>query len=63
MQINHDSDTGKFKIGVVGWTSLIVTVLFIGGIILFSLGVIGEYLIRIIHTTEQKPTYYIRQQK
>ncbi|MCB0487329.1 MAG: glycosyltransferase family 2 protein [Cyclobacteriaceae bacterium] len=44
----------------VGWTSVIVAVLFFGGILLFAVGIIGEYLIRIISGTEQKPTYIVR---
>lgn len=45
---------------LVGWTSIMVTVLFIGGLLLFSMGILGEYLIRIIRGTEKKPTYFIR---
>lgn len=47
-------------ISIVGWTSVIVSILFIGGLLLFSVGVIGEYLVRIIGGTEKKPTYIIR---
>lgn len=43
-----------------GWASIIVTILFIGGLILFSVGVVGEYLIRIINGVEQKPSYIVR---
>ncbi|MBN9007095.1 MAG: glycosyltransferase family 2 protein [Rhizobiales bacterium] len=43
-----------------GWTSLVVIELFMGGAILLSLGIIGEYLIRIIQLGEQRPTYYVR---
>ena len=52
----------KFIIGVdaEGWTSLMVVVLFIGGLLLFSVGLIGEYLIRVIQSSEQKPAYIIR---
>lgn len=50
-----------FDISIVGWTSIIVSVLFIGGILLFSIGIIGEYLIRIISVVEKKPAYCIRQ--
>lgn len=49
-----------FGIPVVGWTSIIATVLFIGGIMLFSIGILGEYLVRIIDSVENKPTYSIR---
>ena len=45
---------------VAGWTSVIVTILFFGGLILFSVGIIGEYLIRIIAGVEKKPTYFVR---
>lgn len=45
---------------IVGWTSIILTIIFFGGLTLFTLGVIGEYLIRIIATTEQRPVYYVK---
>jgi dolichol-phosphate mannosyltransferase/undecaprenyl-phosphate 4-deoxy-4-formamido-L-arabinose transferase len=45
---------------VQGWSSLMVAVLLIGGLLLFSVGIMGEYLIRIIETAETKPTYFIR---
>jgi dolichol-phosphate mannosyltransferase/undecaprenyl-phosphate 4-deoxy-4-formamido-L-arabinose transferase len=44
----------------VGWSSLIVTLLMVGGLLLFSVGVIGEYLIRIIHAVEKKPMFWVR---
>lgn len=43
-----------------GWSSIMVTVLFFGGMTLFTIGIIGEYLIRIISTTEERPVYHIR---
>lgn len=50
-----------FNIPVAGWTSVIVTTLFLGGINLLSIGIIGEYLIRIIKGVEKKPAYLIRE--
>ncbi|MFL5730543.1 MAG: glycosyltransferase family 2 protein [Cytophagaceae bacterium] len=47
-------------IGVPGWASLMIIQLFIGGLILFSIGVVGEYLIRIINGIENKPAFFIR---
>jgi glycosyltransferase involved in cell wall biosynthesis len=47
-------------IDATGWASLMVTLLFVGGLILFSLGTIGEYLIRIISGVEAKPTYIVK---
>ena len=48
-------------IDATGWASLMVTLLFVGGLILFSLGTIGEYLIRIISGVEAKPTYIVKE--
>jgi dolichol-phosphate mannosyltransferase/undecaprenyl-phosphate 4-deoxy-4-formamido-L-arabinose transferase len=47
-------------IAVPGWTSLMMVTLFIGGLILFSIGVLGEYLIRIINAVENRPAYLVR---
>ncbi|WMJ72660.1 glycosyltransferase family 2 protein [Cytophagaceae bacterium ABcell3] len=45
---------------VQGWTSLITVNLFLGGIILFAIGILGEYQIRIINGTEKRPSHIIR---
>jgi dolichol-phosphate mannosyltransferase len=44
---------------IAGWTSVLVAVLFIGGIQLISLGIIGEYLSRVFDETKQRPLYII----
>jgi hypothetical protein len=44
----------------LGYTSLIVTILFSTSIILFSLGVLGEYLSRIYQVQNRKPPYSIK---
>ncbi len=44
-----------------GYTSIIVTILFSMGIIIFSLGIIGEYLIRIYRVQNKRPPYAIKQ--
>ena len=44
---------------VAGWTSVLVAVLFIGGIQLIFLGVIGEYLSRVYEETKARPLYII----
>jgi polyisoprenyl-phosphate glycosyltransferase len=44
---------------IEGWTSVLVTVLFIGGVQLIFLGVIGEYLGRVFEETKQRPLYVI----
>lgn len=47
-------------VAVQGWASLMAALLLIGGLLLFGLGVVGEYLIRIIEASEEKPTYFVR---
>lgn len=45
---------------VVGWTSLIVVVLLIGGVQLLALGVIGEYVGRVLLNVGNRPQFVIR---
>ena len=42
-----------------GWTSIMCTITFIGGIILISLGMIGEYIARIYEESLGRPEYII----
>ena len=44
-----------------GWTSLMVVILFIGGIQLFSIGIIGEYVGRSYLKISNKPQYSIKE--
>lgn len=44
---------------VTGWSSLMVAVLFIGGIQLIAIGIIGEYLARIGDDVKGRPLYII----
>ncbi len=45
----------------LGWTTLIVVILLIGGMILFVLGLIGEYIGRIYISINKSPQYVIRE--
>ena len=45
---------------VSGWTSLVLTLLVLGGIQLFSLGIVGEYLYRIYDEVKGRPLYVLR---
>lgn len=46
---------------IVGWTSMMCVICFIGGIQLLCLGVIGEYIGKIYLETKQRPKYIIEQ--
>ncbi len=45
---------------ITGWTSLIISSMFIGGIQLISVGIIGEYISRINKNTLNRPLYVIQ---
>jgi dolichol-phosphate mannosyltransferase len=47
---------------ITGWTSILVSILIIGGAILVTLGIIGEYIGRIFHEVKARPAYFIREQ-
>lgn len=52
----------KFLLGtpLLGWTSLIATIFLMGGLILFSLGVIGIYVSKIYLEVKSRPTSIVR---
>jgi dolichol-phosphate mannosyltransferase len=50
--------TGGFEIR--GWASTVVIILFLGGVQLLTIGIIGEYLSRIYDEVKQRPLYVVR---
>ena len=53
----------KLTIGgsIAGWASLVTIILFIGGIQLLALGIIGKYLAKIFLETKKRPVYIIKE--
>ena len=46
---------------IPGWTSIIMTIAFFSGIIIMSLGIIGEYLSKVLIEVKNRPLYQIKQ--
>jgi putative glycosyltransferase len=47
-------------IGVAGYASLIVSIWFLGGLTLFSIGIVGVYLAKVFTETKNRPYTVIR---
>lgn len=47
---------------IPGWTSLLVSVWFIGGSILMAVGIIGEYIGKIYKEVKRRPRYFIEKE-
>lgn len=46
---------------ITGWTSLIISIVFLGGVQLLSVGIIGEYISRINKNIMNRPLYIIEE--
>ncbi len=44
---------------VQGWTSIVVVVLFLGGVQLITIGILGEYIGRIYDEAKRRPLYIV----
>ncbi|MBR1770141.1 MAG: glycosyltransferase family 2 protein [Bacteroidales bacterium] len=51
----------KYMMGqtIIGWSSIVISVWFLGGLQLLSIGVIGEYIGKIYKETKHRPRYII----
>ena len=50
-----------FNTEIPGWTVIFISVLFLGGVQLISLGVIGEYLGKLFIEGKNRPNYVIKE--
>ncbi len=46
---------------IPGWTSLIISIWFLGGVQLFSIGMIGQYIGKTYMESKQRPRYHIKE--
>ncbi len=53
------TETLLFGIKVPGYATIVVAIMLFGGIQLFSIGVLGEYIARIFNEVKQRPKYII----
>ena len=44
---------------IIGWSSIIMTIFFFGGINMFALGIIGEYIRKIFLETKKRPLFLV----
>jgi len=51
-----------FKVATVGWSSTILTIVFLSSIQMLFLGIMGEYIYRIYRETQNRPIYFIDEQ-
>ncbi len=47
---------------VAGWPSLVCIIVFIGGLQLFSVGILGQYMAKIYTETKNRPLYIVREE-
>ncbi|QDQ27197.1 glycosyltransferase family 2 protein [Chitinimonas arctica] len=52
-------DTLRFGVEIPGWATLAAALMFLGGVQLISIGVLGEYLAGVFHEVKRRPIYLV----
>ena len=52
-----------FNVSVDGWTTIVCLIIFFGGIILLSIGILGQYLAKIYIEVKHRPQYIIKEMR
>lgn len=51
-----------FNFSIPGWSSLIISIFFMGGLILLNLGLLGSYILKIFEQVKNRPLYIALQE-
>ncbi len=52
-----------YGVSVEGWTTLVLFILAYNGVILLSIGILGEYLMHVLNEAKKTPNYFERRKK
>jgi glycosyltransferase involved in cell wall biosynthesis len=50
-----------YSIEVAGWTSVMISIYFVAGLILFNMGILGIYLGKVFNETKSRPIYVVKE--
>ena len=59
----YDLEYLLFGIDISGWPTIMVTLLFLGGTILFAIGILGIYIGKVHNALKNRPQYIIESKK
>lgn len=51
-----------FGVSIQGWTTLVLLTLLYSGLILLGIGIIGDYLMKILNESKKIPNYFVRKE-
>lgn len=51
-----------YGVSIQGWTTLVLLILLYSGLILLAIGIIGDYLMRILNESKKVPNYFVRKE-